>query len=91
NDFGTGLNEYLSENDVEIYPNPAENTLFINFDNNQYNVSNIQLFDINGRLISSEQVEANVNSINVSNLTSGCYFIRLSDGRNAFTTKFIKK
>lgn len=91
NDFGTGINNYFTENDVNIYPNPAENTLHIEFDHNQFNVSGVQIFDINGKLVSSQNVDSDVNSINVSNLNSGCYFIRLSDEHNAFTTKFIKK
>lgn len=91
NDFSTGINDYFTENDVNIYPNPAESTLNIEFDHNRFSVNTIQVFDINGKMVSSEAVNSNVNSINVSALTSGCYFIRLSNESNAFTTKFIKK
>lgn len=91
NDFSTGINDFMSESDLNLYPNPADNTLFINFDNNRFNVSTIQIFDVMGQLISTETISSNINSINISDLTAGCYIIRLSNAEQAFTTKFIKK
>ncbi len=91
NDFGTGIHDYLSENDLTIYPNPAENVLNIFLNNTKFEVTSLAIFDIEGRFVKSQIVSGNQFQINVQGLTSGNYFIRLSDGTQSYTTRFIKK
>ena len=64
----------------KIYPNPANNTLYFT----QY-AKSVKIFDINGKLILSEN--NNVNSIDVSILGKGIYMINI-DG---FKSKFVIK
>lgn len=91
NDFSTGIHDYLNENDIRIYPNPAEDVLSIHLTDNQFEVNSISLFDIEGRFVKSQNVSGNPFQINVQDLTSGNYFIRLSNGKQSYTTRFIKK
>jgi hypothetical protein len=66
-----------------IYPNPAKDRLYIDSDN----VNNIIVYNLFGKEIIKIN---NQNTINVSSLSKGVYFIKVSDGINASTKKFIK-
>lgn len=91
NDFGTGINNYVSENDVTIAPNPAVDYMNVTVNNDNFQASRCYVVDINGKVVSVQNVENNSFSVNVSNMASGLYFLRLTDGKSNVTTKFIKK
>lgn len=91
NDFSTGINNYISENDVTIAPNPAVDQLFVTVKNDNFKVSQLYVVDMTGRVVDAQNVQDNSISLNVNALSSGMYFLRLTDGKNNVTTKFIKK
>ena len=91
NDFTTGINNYISENDVVISPNPAIDYMNVTVENDNFKVSKFYVVDITGKIVSTQNVQENNFRINVSNLASGCYFLRMTDGKHNVTTKFIKK
>ncbi|REE27933.1 putative secreted protein (Por secretion system target) [Winogradskyella pacifica] len=74
--------------DVSIYPNPVEAELTIKTSANVINKI-ATVFDINGKRILSQKLDS--NTINVSNLTSGIYFLRLESEGKIIKRKFIKK
>jgi len=76
-----GLDEH-NHLDISIYPNPTTDYLFI--DNSTSN--NIFVYNIIGK----ELIKESGNRINVSSLSKGVYFIKVSDGVNSSTKKFIK-
>ncbi|TXF79407.1 endonuclease [Chryseobacterium sp.] len=81
----------VSENtvgdDVLIYPNPVENQLFVDAVRLK-DVKSIQIYDFNGKLIKTEmQPFKNKKSIDVHELNTGLYLLRL----NGSSYKFIKK
>ncbi|HBX50990.1 MAG: hypothetical protein A2275_13215 [Bacteroidetes bacterium RIFOXYA12_FULL_35_11] len=59
---------------IEIYPNPVNDVLYLN--DNTNSVSAIEIFDFLGKKIFAE-MKIN-NSMNVSTLESGCYFIKIT-------------
>jgi pimeloyl-ACP methyl ester carboxylesterase len=71
---------------IHIYPNPVYDVVFIN---SQYIIKEISIYNINGQSMENKIVE---NKINVSNLTKGVYFLKLTDqtGKN-HTSKFVKE
>jgi len=70
---------------VTIYPNPANDKIYIK---SQLMNHNVEIFDINGKLMISKRVDSNVATIDISNLTAGIYFIKIS---NEVVGKFIKE
>ncbi|WP_395047120.1 T9SS type A sorting domain-containing protein [Flavobacterium sp.] len=73
---------------INIYPNPVEEILQINSNNNQ--LKSIKILDLNGRLI-YESFSGNLN-INASKLQSGVYMIELLfDNDLVAKQKIIKK
>lgn len=86
---GLGLNSRDFDNSVYIYPNPAYNVL--NFEaKNNITISGIAITDISGKEI-YKSVNSVSNSIDVSNLSSGVYFVTFKSDNNLVTKKFIKQ
>ena len=90
-DIITGLPQYLTENDILVYPNPVSDNLTVTLRTNKFQVSNMAVYDINGKLILSQPVSDNNISVSTQTLAAGNYFLRLSDGKSSVTTKFVKK
>lgn len=79
-----------------VYPNPARETITVQFKNALLVKApgNMEIMDLSGQLVMSENCmlhEQTTQQINVSALSAGIYFIRISaDGFNSFQ-KFIKQ
>jgi hypothetical protein len=73
--FSVGINDIVTSR-ISIYPNPVNNTLHIKGGD----ITNYSLFSINGQLVFSEKL--NGNSIDLSNIDTGIYFIELMDVNN---------
>lgn len=82
-------NESFSADKISFYPNPAENVLNFTF-SNEVSIDSALLFDITGKTIAAK-VDFNNNTIDVSGLQSGIYFVKFHVGQNEVVKKFIKK
>ncbi|MBQ2189180.1 MAG: S8 family peptidase [Bacteroidales bacterium] len=92
NDFGSGridalaaVNavgddgvEEIDNEEITIYPNPANNVVYINDSSveMQFITSQIELLDIRGQLM---KINVKNNKIDVSNLQNGIYFIKVGE------------
>ena len=90
-DIGTGLPQYLTENDLVVYPNPVSDNLNVTLRTDAFQVTNLAVYDLNGKLVMSQPVSDNRISVSANGLAAGSYFLRLSDGKSSVTTKFVKK
>ena len=74
---------------VRTFPNPANNTITIS---STINVQDITIYNINGQVVKSFTVDSNISTFvaDVSDLTTGLYFIKVSDGRTSYGTKMLK-
>ena len=90
-DLGTGIPQYLTENDLVVYPNPVSDKLTVTLRTNAFQVTNMTVYDINGKLVTAQPVSDNQIEMNTNGLAAGNYFLRLSDGKASVTTKFVKK
>lgn len=70
-----------------IFPNPTSSQLRLTpaFEG-EYS---IRIFDVTGKLISTEKFLQNTSTVNVSNYKSGIYFIELNNGFQVSTLKFV--
>lgn len=59
------------EDQIKVYPNPAHDVLIVEGD-----VVQIELLDIQGRVVLREKANSTKNKLNIEDLLSGCYFIR---------------
>mgnify|MGYP000455462647 CR=1 FL=1 len=80
-DLGVLQNLYQ---DLTIYPNPTQNIL--NLESNQQ-IERVKIYNLQGQLIK----EGFSNSIDISQLTSGLYFVQVTVEGKTVTKKFIKE
>jgi hypothetical protein len=74
----------ITENEINIYPNPVSSVLTIKGEVDSY-----QLLDVNGRIIKSEETNAVINTINVTDIPSGLYFLKTINGSDIRVKKLI--
>lgn len=90
-DVGISLNnnDYVFDNSVFIYPNPATTVLNYNVTANT-TITAISIHDISGKVVFSN---ANLisNTIDIASLSSGVYFVTFQSDKNSVTKKFIKE
>ncbi|MFB9052657.1 leucine-rich repeat domain-containing protein [Formosa undariae] len=85
----------LSTNEVEkelgfsIYPNPANAVLYIK--NSQVRDAVITVYDLKGRALLHKNVNNTEVRIDISNLATGLYLIKVRSGANQFTKRIVKK
>jgi hypothetical protein len=72
-----------------IYPNPAKEIIYVKSEISNNGPTTIELSNILGDTILSELVISNNYTINTTNLTSGVYFITLSNQEKKSTRKII--
>lgn len=71
-----------SDDNIIIYPNPANNIINIS---TKKNIKEIELFNQYGQIKITDR-----NTINISNLTPGIYFLKITTDEAEFNSKFIK-
>ena len=76
-----GVNSAL----IKIHPNPATNLLTIS---GLDNIDSVKVYSVLGRL---EKEVFNTQQIDISDLASGLYLIKVSNGSNTHTKKIIKQ
>ncbi len=71
------IQEHSNASLISVYPNPASDN--INFNSKANSVSIIEIYDVNGQLISSQALMNANTSINVSAFSNGIYFYSAID------------
>ena len=91
-DFYANLREYtgIGENtiSVSLFPNPASTTLKVTTDQANYQ---LDIYTITGALVRSMSNCSNITEVDVQDLTSGTYIIRLSNSESVETRRFVKE
>ena len=76
--------------DIKIYPNPAFDTLYIDFANTEKNRV-AEIVSYSGQVFGSYLVSRRKNIINISRLIPGLYLIKVEGKKKASNIKFFKK
>lgn len=76
---------------MNVYPNPIRNTATVNFQLESGVTANITLVDLNGKVVKEIGSKlTNTTEFNTDNISSGMYFLRLTDSKGqASTTKIL--
>lgn len=83
-----GINS-VKNGSVSYYPNPANSIVNLEISDNA--VSQCQIYNSNGQLISTYLLKQGKNIINVSNLITGLYIIKIQTQKETITSKLIKQ
>ncbi len=77
-------------NKLTVFPNPASETVTVNLDS-ETETSEIQIIDTYGKQIYQNSRYKFGNPIEISDLPSGIYIIRINDGKTGCVQKFVKR
>ena len=86
-----GVDNYPSITlDAAVYPNPTTDKLILSFGNGIETLSiaslRVALYNTNGQYIQTVDVAGAQTTINMSALSSGTYFLRVTDGQQTLKT-----
>jgi bilirubin oxidase len=81
------INEVSMNDGIKIYPNPINNTQFLNIQS-ETNIQSIEFFDILGRSVLTKELDNKIETIAVPNL-SGVYMIKIKTENKTITQKII--
>ncbi len=76
---------------IYVYPNPADEELNILLNSLPEGRTTIEIHDVTGRLVLSEEIKSNSTSINISSLRQGVYMYRIVNGDNVIARDRIVK
>lgn len=76
---------------LSVYPNPTSDILNINLGEQAGRFDQVELFDIQGRLVYSQTLEQNIQQtqVGVNALSSGVYVLNISSSKESYSTKVI--
>ena len=89
--FDTGVEEYPMSDNVRVYPNPAADVIQVHCAGLDVLVGSVEVFDVYGKLLNIANVVGNPANINVSALSPGIYFLRLTTNQGIVTKRFVKQ
>ncbi|WP_163401215.1 T9SS type A sorting domain-containing protein [Flavobacterium fluviatile] len=83
--LGIGDNVQISK--LAVYPNPVSDQLFISSENEK--VENVMIYSLSGAVV--KNVSNEVESVDVSDLASGNYIVKVTTDEGTVTKKIFKK
>ncbi|MDO6761293.1 T9SS type A sorting domain-containing protein [Tamlana sp. 2_MG-2023] len=84
--LSTDEKEVASDNIIKVYPNPVQDILYVNIkEKDQIGI----LYDVSGRMVRQFAFTVGKNSIQLSDLKAGIYFLKFKGNSN--TQKLIKQ
>jgi Leucine-rich repeat (LRR) protein len=80
--------EFVTDNSITVFPNPAMNFVTINSDST---INSIQLYDVQGRLLQTKIENKAEITFDISNQSSGIYFFKIQSDNGVKVVKLIKE
>jgi len=91
-DGSLNTQEFLSTEDVSLFPNPVTDILNIDFTQNKLENTKLIFYNILGQKV--KLVDNNIESlikVDISDLNSGIYLLKIKNSSSELTKRFIKK
>lgn len=84
------INTIDNSSNIQIYPNPAKSSISINLPVALIN-SEINIYNLNGQLLQTDQLNNSINTVSIKNLSSGVYIIKLKSDKEILVKRFVKQ
>lgn len=84
NKFETSINNPANKPIISVYPNPADDVVFVSSDN----VKKIDVYNTSSQLMFSV---TNTSVLDISGLAKGMYILQIETGNQVYKTKVLKK
>ena len=76
--------------DVEIFPNPTADFMYVDIQDKSFNTSYYEIIDLNGRIIDREFTNDSVIRLNLKGYASGQYVVKVIGSRDQVITEQIQ-
>jgi hypothetical protein len=77
---------------MTVYPNPASNAINISYNNHSYlNETELHIVNLKGQVVRSTRLNETEQTLDISELESGVYFVRLFNSQENLVQKLIVK
>jgi hypothetical protein len=79
-----------AQNNMQLYPNPANDMVYIEVPDEVNDIRAIAIFDLRGRTVlvkNNPSFAGGISGIDVSGISNGIYQVRITSGK---TTKILK-
>jgi hypothetical protein len=86
------VEELIGLGNINVYPNPASESITVSFDNQLGNSIEISLVDALGRSVASETIQSlglNELGLNLSTISNGMYTLKLTSNNNIVSRKVV--
>ena len=88
----SGVNEKPDvENSIRIFPNPANNTLTISLNRETIKHAKAFIINLQGQTLLQSELVGKENSLDISNLPAGVYFVKVVDENGVWIEKVVKE
>jgi hypothetical protein len=87
---GSAVQQHITNNGIEVYPNPANDVLYFKLPENSQNIS-IEIYDNLGKLMIINELLVWENSVDVRELKQGHYFVRIISDSSQWSKWFVKE
>jgi len=87
-----GIEDYLTDNTVSVFPNPASNELNVSIQSPERMNVTIKILNLLGKEVVNTNFtfnQENVKTIDITNLNNGVYILQLESEGNVFSRKLI--
>ncbi len=88
-DITLGINDLQNDLDLVVGPNPAQDYIQVNFKDNNTPIT-IDIFDISGQLVHTQQLEHSGQHINISHLPNAYYMVKATQRQISVSKKIMK-
>jgi hypothetical protein len=85
-----GIEQYTNDQNIKVYPNPANTNLNIKIDGAGFIPQNVRVYDIAGREVISQNISSNQGliTLDVTKLSEGTYLLKLTGSNGNKIVKF---
>jgi hypothetical protein len=84
-----GISKYTSANGIKIYPNPSAGLFTV--ESNSGSSKTVEVTDISGRVVFTATTNDQRVSVNISNMASGIYYVKVQSGSASDVMKVVKQ
>jgi len=90
-DMNVGIAEQLKENNMQIFPNPTNNTVTVGISSSYINSAKVSVYDMQGKEVINTTTDKSEFSLDLSNLLPDVYLIVVSNNNKIFRKTIIRK
>jgi Cu/Zn superoxide dismutase len=93
NTTSTGIDEQNALSGITVSPNPTSGNVTVRFNTSYSNMTTIIVMDVLGKEVYNEVIDtttSNQKMIDLKELTTGLYFVKIMNGKEQFVQKLIK-